>query len=55
MKTTATAFALALAAAIPGPGIAAVVGRALASGFRPTLPMILGLIGLLGALLWWWN
>lgn len=38
------ALALGLAAAIPGPGIAAVVGRALGSGFRPTLPMMAGLI-----------
>jgi threonine/homoserine/homoserine lactone efflux protein len=36
--------ALAIAAAIPGPGIAALVGRALASGFWASLPMITGLI-----------
>ena len=29
------AIALAIAAAIPGPGIAATVGKALGSGFRP--------------------
>lgn len=38
------AAALALAAAIPGPGVAAVVARALGAGFRPALPMVLGLI-----------
>lgn len=38
------AAALAVAAAIPGPGIAAVVARALGTGFRPALPMIFGLI-----------
>ena len=36
--------ALALAAAIPGPGIAALVARALGSGFRSSLFMALGLI-----------
>lgn len=36
--------ALALAAASPGPGIAAVVARALGSGFAGALPMVLGLI-----------
>lgn len=47
MDTTsliAFALALGLAAAIPGPGIAAIVGRALGAGFRPTLPMMAGLI-----------
>ncbi|TCT12013.1 threonine/homoserine/homoserine lactone efflux protein [Tepidamorphus gemmatus] len=47
MDTTslvAFALALGLAAAIPGPGIAAIVGRALGTGFRPTLPMMAGLI-----------
>lgn len=44
--TTLVTFAVALgiAAAIPGPGVAALVGRSLATGFRPTLPMVLGLI-----------
>jgi threonine/homoserine/homoserine lactone efflux protein len=36
--------ALALAAAIPGPGITALVARALGSGFRSSLAMSLGLI-----------
>lgn len=38
------AIPLAIAAAIPGPGIAALVGRSLATGFWPTLPMVLGLV-----------
>ena len=38
------AAALAVAAAVPGPGIAAVVAQALGSGLRRTLPMIGGLI-----------
>ena len=38
------ALALAVAAAVPGPGIAAVVAQALGTGFRRTLPMIGGLI-----------
>jgi len=38
------ALALAVAAAVPGPGIAAVVAQALGAGFRRTLPMIGGLI-----------
>lgn len=38
------AAALAVAAAIPGPGIAAVVARTLGAGFRPAMPMIFGLI-----------
>jgi threonine/homoserine/homoserine lactone efflux protein len=37
------AVALAIAAAIPGPGVAAIVGRALGTGTRRTLPMLLGL------------
>lgn len=37
------AIALAIAAAIPGPGVIALVARALGSGFRPTFPMLLGL------------
>ncbi|MEP0521691.1 MAG: LysE family translocator [Hyphomicrobiales bacterium] len=42
--TTLVTFAVALgiSAAIPGPGVAALVGRSLATGFRPTLPMVLG-------------
>lgn len=36
--------ALAIAAAIPGPGIAALVARALGSGFRGSIPMAAGLI-----------
>ena len=35
--------ALALAAAVPGPGIVAMVARGLGSGFRATLPMALGI------------
>ncbi|ODN71688.1 LysE family translocator [Methylobrevis pamukkalensis] len=35
--------ALAIAAAVPGPGVAAIVARALGAGFRRTLPMVLGL------------
>ena len=38
------ALALTVAAAVPGPGIAAVVAQALGAGFRRTLPMIGGLI-----------
>ncbi|WP_404403192.1 LysE family translocator [Pelagibacterium halotolerans] len=37
------AIALAIAAAIPGPGIAAAVGKALGSGFRPALWFLFGL------------
>lgn len=36
--------ALALAAAIPGPGVTALVARALGSGFRSSLAMSLGII-----------
>ena len=36
--------ALALAAAIPGPGITAIVARALGSGFRSSLAMTIGLV-----------
>ena len=36
--------ALFIAAAIPGPGIAAIVARALGSGFRETFFMGLGLV-----------
>jgi threonine/homoserine/homoserine lactone efflux protein len=44
--TTLLAYAAALfiAAAIPGPGMTAIVARALGSGFRPTFFMGLGLI-----------
>ncbi len=38
------AIALAIAAAIPGPGVAAIVGRALGIGFWRTLPMLTGLV-----------
>ena len=37
------ALALGIAAAIPGPGVIALIARALGSGFRPTLPMLFGL------------
>jgi threonine/homoserine/homoserine lactone efflux protein len=40
----AYAGALALAAAIPGPGVTALVARALGSGFRSSLFMSLGLV-----------
>ncbi len=35
--------ALAVAAAVPGPGIVALVARGLGSGFRATLPMAIGI------------
>lgn len=35
--------ALALAVAVPGPGVVALVARGLGSGFRATLPMALGI------------
>ncbi len=38
------AIALAIAAAIPGPGIAASVGKALGAGFRPALYFATGLV-----------
>lgn len=38
------ALALGIAGIIPGPGIAALVGRALGSGFRKSLPMLMGII-----------
>jgi threonine/homoserine/homoserine lactone efflux protein len=38
------ALALAIAAATPGPGVAAVVARALGNGFVGTLPMVAGLV-----------
>ena len=38
------AIALAIAAAIPGPGIAASVGKALGSGFRPAFYFMNGLV-----------
>ena len=37
-------LALGIAAAIPGPGVIALVARALGSGFRSALVMSLGLI-----------
>lgn len=37
------ALALGIAAAIPGPGVIALVARALGSGFRATVPMLFGL------------
>jgi threonine/homoserine/homoserine lactone efflux protein len=40
----AYAAALAVAAAIPGPGVAALVGRALGAGFWRTVPMLTGLV-----------
>lgn len=40
----AYAIALSIAAAIPGPGVAAIVGRALGTGFSKTMPMLFGLI-----------
>jgi threonine/homoserine/homoserine lactone efflux protein len=40
----AFAVALAIAAAIPGPGVTALVGRALGTGFWRTLPMLTGLV-----------
>ncbi|MEC9342727.1 MAG: LysE family translocator [Pseudomonadota bacterium] len=43
-------LALGIAAAIPGPGVAALVGRALGTGFRRTMPMLAGLV--LGDLLY---
>lgn len=46
----AYAGALAIAAAIPGPGVTALVARALGSGFRSALAMSLGLV--LGDLTW---
>ncbi|MDK9698058.1 MAG: LysE family translocator, partial [Siculibacillus sp.] len=36
--------ALTIAAALPGPGMTAIVARALAVGFWGTMPMVLGLI-----------
>lgn len=38
------AVALSIAAVIPGPGIIALVARALGSGFRPTMPMLMGIV-----------
>lgn len=38
------AAALAIAAVIPGPGIIALVARALGSGFRATFPMLIGIV-----------
>ena len=46
------AAALAVAAVIPGPGVAALVGQALGNGLRPALFFLIGItlfgIGLLG-------
>lgn len=39
----AYAIALGIAAVIPGPGVAALVGRALGTGFGRSIPMLLGL------------
>ena len=39
----AYSLALAIAVAIPGPGVAAIIGKALGSGLRRTLPFIAGL------------
>ena len=39
----AYALALGIAAVIPGPGVAALVGRALGTGFTRSIPMLLGL------------
>ena len=39
----AYSIALAIAAAIPGPGVAALVARALGTGFASTVPMVIGL------------
>ncbi len=44
VSLAAFALALGVAAAIPGPGVAAIVGRALGAGFRGTFPMVLGLV-----------
>ncbi len=44
------AAALAMAAAIPGPGITAIVARALGSGFRPALALACGVV--LGDVVW---
>ena len=38
------AIALGIAAAIPGPGVIALVARALGSGLKPAIPMMLGLV-----------
>jgi len=40
----AYAVALGVAAAIPGPGVTALVGRALGTGFARTMPMLAGLV-----------
>lgn len=44
LSLAAFTAALALAVASPGPGITAVVARALGVGFRRTLPMVAGLV-----------
>ena len=38
------AIALTIAAALPGPGVIAIVARALGAGLRPALPMVCGLV-----------
>ena len=38
------ALALGIAAAIPGPGVIALVARALGAGLKPALPMMFGLV-----------
>lgn len=44
LEYVAYAIALGIAAAIPGPGIAAAVGKALGSGFRPAFYFLNGLV-----------
>lgn len=44
MTLAAFALAFAIAAGSPGPGMAAVVARALGGGFRGAFPMVLGLV-----------
>ncbi|ODT70075.1 MAG: hypothetical protein ABS75_14280 [Pelagibacterium sp. SCN 63-23] len=41
---TAFTIAYAIAVLVPGPGVAAVVARALGGGFRGALPMVLGIL-----------
>ncbi|WP_246329348.1 LysE family translocator [Chthonobacter rhizosphaerae] len=44
MTLIAFAVAFAIAAASPGPGMAAIVARGLGAGFRGAFPMVLGLV-----------
>ncbi len=44
MTLAAFALAFSIAAASPGPGMAAVVARGLGGGFRSAFPMVLGLV-----------